>query len=72
MDLKNNTGTEIEMTTGITREEASMVGELFGTQPYYMELLQYLGSQRSGRKKSGSLPTLGASIHEEMETVLCR
>ena len=38
MDLKEQYfGTEIEMT-GITREEAAnAVGELFGTQPYYIE-----------------------------------
>ena len=37
MDLKEQYfGTEIEMT-GITREEAAnAVGELFGTQPYYI------------------------------------
>ena len=48
MDLKEQYfGTEIEMT-GITREEAAnAVGELFGTQPYY------IGTYYVGRRIEG-------------------
>lgn len=72
MDLKEQYfGTEIEMT-GITREEAAnAVGELFGTQPYYIGTSTVLGESEIWKEKSGSLPTMGASIHsEEMETVM--
>lgn len=53
MDLKEQYfGTEIEMT-GITREEAAnAVGELFGTQPYYIGTYYSTWGVRDLKEKS--------------------